>query len=107
MEKLFSSPEVEAEISAVNRKHKREGQLSTFNKLQLLASEKLLQLDEFITLEIGVRYKLFVDKVKGVELSHLLRQGQGPSTQAPAGEAPSAPRLSVFKPNKSFLEAMP
>ena len=54
-EKLFSSHEVKAEMSAANRKCKREGQLSTLNKPQLLALEKFLQLDKFITLEIGVR----------------------------------------------------
>ena len=39
--KLFSSPEVEAEMTQANRKRKREAQLSTFNKLQHLASTKM------------------------------------------------------------------
>ena len=68
-EKLFSSPEVEAEMTQAKRKHKREAQLSTFNKLQHLASAKMLQLDKFIHVEIGVQYKEFVEKVKGVEFS--------------------------------------
>ena len=53
-EKMFSSPELEAELSAVVRKRKRESELTTFNKLQLMAADKLVQLDEFISLEVSV-----------------------------------------------------
>ena len=53
-EKLFSSPEVEADMTQANRKQKREAQLSTFNKLQYLALAKMLQLDEFIHVKIGI-----------------------------------------------------
>ena len=108
---MFSSPELKAELSAAVRKRKRESQLTTFNKLQLMAADKLVQLDEFINLEVGVRYELFAEKVKGIKFSRLLRQGQGPSAQAPTVEALSAPRLPQSKPNESFLdsrmEAMP
>ena len=99
---MFSSPEFKAEMAVATRKQKCETQLSTFNKLQLLASKKILQLDEFISLEIRVRYELFVDKVKGVELAWMLRQVQGPSTQAPTREAPQHRGYRYSSQTKAF-----
>ena len=68
-EKLFSSLEVEAEMTQANRKQKHEAQLSTFNKLQHLASAKMLQLDEFLIMDCAIRYKEFMDKVNRVKFS--------------------------------------
>ena len=53
-------------------------------------------------MEYDIRYKEFVEKVKGVELSRLPRQGT--STQAPTTNAPPAPRAQVFKPIDVFLD---
>ena len=39
--KIFSSPDIEAELSATVRKKRHETQLMTFNKLQALAADKL------------------------------------------------------------------
>ena len=39
--KIFSSPNIEAELSAAVRKKRHETQLVTFNKLQALAADKL------------------------------------------------------------------
>ena len=41
-EKMFSSLDIEVEISAAVRKRKHETQLATFNKLQLIAADKLV-----------------------------------------------------------------
>ena len=71
-ETMFSSPELEAEMSQVNRKQKRETQKSTFDKLQALASVKIIELDQFMQVECDIHYKEFVEKVKGVELSRFL-----------------------------------
>ena len=49
-ERLFSSPDIEAELSVAVRKKRHETQLVTFNKLQTLAAEKLEELDGFIGL---------------------------------------------------------
>ena len=51
-EKMFSSPDIEVELSAAVRKRKHKTQLAIFNKLQLIADDKLVQLDEFINLRI-------------------------------------------------------
>ena len=48
-EKLFSHPEIEAEISAPNKKRHRNKQLAAFNIIQEQAVVKLLELDDFIT----------------------------------------------------------
>ena len=61
-EKMFSSPDIEAMLSTAVRKRKHETQLTTFNKLQLIAADKLVQLDKFINLKVYVRYELFTDK---------------------------------------------
>ena len=50
-EKLFSSPDVEAEMTQANQKQKRETQKSTSDKLQYLTSAKILELDEFVQVE--------------------------------------------------------
>ena len=92
-EKMFSSPDIEAELSAAVRKRKHETQLTTFNKLQLMAADKLVQLDEFINLKVYVRYELFANKVKGIKFFRLLRQGQVPTAEAPTVSAPSGPRM--------------
>ena len=62
--KMFFSPDIET-------------QLVTFNKLQALAADKLVQLDDFMGLQVYVRYELFTEKVKAIKFSCLLQQGQG------------------------------
>ena len=47
--KLFSNPEVEADMSAPNKKLVQAKQLATFNKIQEQAVEKMQQLEDFIT----------------------------------------------------------
>ena len=89
-------------MTQVNWKQKRETQKWIFDKLQHLASAKILVLDEFLQVQCDIHYEEFVEKFKGVELFCLLIQGS--STQAPAAGAPSAPRQQVFKPNESFLD---
>ena len=59
----------------MNRTQKRETQKSTFDKLQALASTKILEQDDFLQVECDDHYEEFKEKVKGMELSHLLRQG--------------------------------
>ena len=89
---MFSSPVIET-------------QLVIFNKLQALAADKLVQLDNFIGLQVYVRYELFAEKVKGIKFSRLLQQGQGPSFEAPTTSAPSAPQTPQYKPIESFLDS--
>ena len=48
-ERLFSSPDLEAELSVAVRKKRHETQLAVFNKLQSIAVEKLEELDIFWT----------------------------------------------------------
>ena len=101
---MFSSPDIEAELSATVRKRRHETQLITFNKLQALASNKLVQLDKFIGLQVYVRYELFLEKVKGIKFSHLLYQGQGPTPEGPSTSAPSVPRKPQYKSIEGFLD---
>ena len=79
-EKLFSNPEIEAELSVQLRKKRHDTQLSIFNRLQTAAIRKLEELDEFVGLQVDVRYDEFKERVKGVEFSRLLREGSVPST---------------------------
>ena len=51
-EKLFSHPEVEADMFALNKKMLRAKQLAAFNKIQEQAVEKLQQLEDFITYQV-------------------------------------------------------
>ena len=67
--KIFSLPIIEADLSAAVRKKRHETQLLTFNKLQELAADKLVELDEFIGLNVCVRYEVFAERVKGIKFS--------------------------------------
>ena len=40
-----------------------------FNNLQALAADKLMELYEFIGLNVCVRYEMFAERVKGIEFS--------------------------------------
>ena len=55
-EKLFSSSDIEVELSTQVRKKCHKTQLSVFNKLQTLATQKLEELDGFVVLQVEVRY---------------------------------------------------
>ena len=70
-EKLFSHPEVEADMSAPNKKMLRAKQLAAFNKIQEQAVVKLQELEDFITYQVELRFDNFKVKVRGVELSRL------------------------------------
>ena len=74
-EKLFSNPEIKAELTAQLRKRRHNTQLSVFNRLQTAAIRKLEKLDEFLGLQVDVCYEEFKQRVKGVEFSRLLREG--------------------------------
>ena len=88
-EKLFSHPEIEAELSGPARKKQHDKQLSAFNRLQNDAVMKLHELDEFLTYQVELRFDEFKEKVKGVKFSRLLREGSAPSTMT--GLAAAAP----------------
>ena len=94
-EKLFSHPEVEADMSAPNKKIVQAKQLATFNKIQEQAVEKMQQLEDFITYQVELRFDNFKVKVRGVELSRLLRQGQAPSAAPGQSDAhpPACPQV--------------
>ena len=103
-EKLFSHPEIEAELSGPMRKKQHDKQLSAFNRLQNDAVMKLHKLDEFLTYQVELRFDKFKEKVKGVEFSRLLREGSAPSTMTgPAAAAPPT-RPHTYKPVEAFLE---
>ena len=53
-EKIFSSPQLEVELSSQVRKKRHEHQLAVFNKLQTAAMTKLRELDEFVGLQVDV-----------------------------------------------------
>ena len=91
-EKLFSHPEIVAEMSAPNKKKQRDKQLAAFNKIQEQAVVKLQELDDFITYQVELRFDDFKVKVRGVEFSRLLREGQAPSA-APGPSAAPPPAL--------------
>ena len=102
--KIFSNPEVEADMSVQTKKAARAKQLTTFNKIQGHAVDKSQQIEDFIMYQVQLRFDNFREKVKGMELSRLLRQGQAP---LPASDQPStqpAPRAQVYKPVEAFLE---
>ena len=96
--KIFSSPNIEADLSTAVRKKKHKTQLVTFNKLQALAADKLMELDEFIGLNVCVKYETFAERVKGIEFSQLLWQGQGFPSEAPTTSAPSTLPTPKYKP---------
>ena len=50
--KLFSHPEIEAELSGPMRKKQHDKQFSAFNRLQNDAVMKMHKLDEFITYQV-------------------------------------------------------
>ena len=104
-ERLFSSPDIETELSVTVRKKRHETQLTVFNKLQTLTAEKLEELDSFIGVQVYIRYEIFTERVKGVEFSRLLCQGTGPSSVAPSTNTPAVSRTPQFKPVESFLES--
>ena len=58
-EKLFSHPEIKAELSGPVRKKRHDTQLSTFNRLQNDAVRKLHELEEFFDMQVDVRFDKF------------------------------------------------
>ena len=58
-EKLFSSPEIKAELSVQLRKKRHDTQLSVFNRLQTDAIRKLQDLEELIGTQVNVCYDKF------------------------------------------------
>ena len=100
-ERLFSSPDIEAELSVAVRKRRHETQLATFNKLQTLAAEKIVQLDDFIGLQVYVRYELFAEKSTVLSSVDCFVRGKVPLLKHP----PSTLRTPQFKPIESFLES--
>ena len=103
-EKLFSNPEIKAELSGPVRKKQHDTQLSVFNRLQNDAVRKLHELEEFIGMQVDVRFDEFKERVKGVEFSRLLREGSTPSTQAGPTAAPPPTRPQTYKPVEAFLD---
>merc|ERR1712101_61370 len=76
-----------------------------FRKLYSAAVARLEEIDNFISVQVDIRFNTFCDRIRGTELNRLLNEGQGPSHQAPNPAAPPPhPRTGTFKPNESFLE---
>ena len=98
-EKLFSNPEIKAELSGPVRKKRHDTQLSAFNRLQNDAVRKLQELEGFVSMQVDVRFDEFKEKVKGVEFSRLLREGSTPSTVAGPAAAPPP-----IRPHRSHLK---
>merc|ERR1711867_11370 len=87
-EKIFSSPQLEIELSSQVRKKLHKHQLAVFNKLQTAAMTKLRELNDFVGLQVDVRFHKFSEKVKGTEFNHLIREGLATTTQATHPAAP-------------------
>ena len=62
------------------------------------------ELEEFVGMQVDVRFDEFKEKVKGVEFSRLLREGSTPSTVAGPAAAPPPTRPHTYKPVEAFLE---
>ena len=103
-EKLFSPPDIKAELSGPARKKQHDKQLSAFNRLQNDAVMKLHELDKFLTYQVELRFDEFKEKVKGVKFSRLLREGSAPSTMTGPAAAPPPTCPHTYKPVKAFLE---
>ena len=86
------------------RKKRHEHQVAVFSKLQTAAMTKLRELDEFVGLQVDVRFHEFSERVKGSELNRLLREGSAPTTQATNPAVPPPPRTNTYKPNETFIE---
>ena len=102
--KLFSHPEIEAQLSGPARKKQHDKQLSAFNRLQNDAVMRMHKLDEFITYQVKLRFDEFKEKVKGVKFSRLLREGYASSTMPGQSAAPPPARPHTYKPVEAFLE---
>ena len=102
--KLFSHPEIEAELSGPMRKKQHDKQLGAFNRLQNDAVMKMHELNEFITYQVELRFDEFKEKVKGVKFSRLLREGYASSTMPGQSAAPPPTRSHTYKPVEAFLE---
>ena len=101
---MFSNPQLETELSATLRKKRHELQELVFRKLHAAAAAKLEELDDYVSDQVDIRFKTFCERIRGSELNILMREGQGPSQQAPNPSAPPPQRVSTFKPNETFLE---
>ena len=92
---LFSNPQLEMELSSQLRKKRHEHQQAVFSKLQAAAMAKLRDLDEFVGLQVDIRFHIFCERIKGSELNRLLREGPAPTSQATnplhPGQAPTSP----------------
>merc|ERR1712237_238727 len=61
-------------------------------------------LDDFVGLQVDIRFHIFSERIKGSELNRLMREGPGPTSQAMNPSAPPPPRSSTYKPNETFIE---
>merc|ERR1711895_81029 len=74
-------------------------------KVSMFSNPALEQIDDYISVQVDIRFNTFCERIRGSELNKLLKEGQGPSHQAPNPSAPPPPpRSGTFKPNESFLE---
>ena len=101
---LFSNPQLEMELSAQLRKKRHEHQQAIFTKLQAATMARLHELDDYVGDQVDIRFHTFCERIRGSELNLLLKEGQGPSHQAPNPSAPPPPRSSTYKPNETFIE---
>merc|ERR1711895_65473 len=102
---LFSNLVIEQEMSDALRKKRHMHQEGVFRRLYSAAMTKLEQIDDYISVQVDIRFNTFCERIRGSELNRLLIAGQGPSHQAPNPSAPPPPpRSGTFKPNESFLE---
>ena len=69
-EKLFSSPDIEVELSSQVTKRHHEVQVSVFNKLQMSAMKKVEELDEFVGLQVDVQ-QVVEGRVRPFNSGHL------------------------------------
>ena len=102
--KIFSNPEAEADLNGPAKKAARIKQTSAFNKIQEQVVIKSQLIEDFIMYQVQLRFDVFRDKAKGMELSRLLRQGQTPLPPAEQPGTQPVARTQVYKPNEAFLE---
>ena len=84
-DQVFSLPTAEQEETDAMRKRKRLRRVDAFEKLRLLAFDKVRELDNNVTVEIEERYEWYLAKIGDIEVDRLLKSGSG----GPSGAASS------------------
>ena len=101
MDTVFTIPEAEVSDTAQLHKRKQGKRQEIYDKLKEAAYAKICVMENDVWGKLEACYEAHRTRGAALGIDHRLRQGTA-SASATAISAPTAPRISAFKPNEAF-----